>query len=245
MKIIVYNNFPIFRLYLGSGFRIRRARLRRTSLKVMSDRCQPRRPASTTMSLPPQPQPAERGSPVRHHRPRGPNTARQETRHRPPSMSVDFLPVAADHRSLVHPRRLATAAQSVRHPPAANDITWYTRGATSPLMSVDFLARSSRTPHTHRTAAGPEFAFAAPVGLGHHTCITSCTELELYQPAFVSLGHRRFTHEHCFLFTFSICNIWLCDWCNIWLCDWLIDLYNKFHALYFVVWFNAYSYMKW
>ena len=89
----------------------------------------------------------------------------------PPSMSVDFL-----SRSSRSPESSSPASPGYRssecgvihlHQTTSRDTH---RGATSPLMSVDFLARSSRSPHTHRNAVGlpgTEFAFTAPVGLGH------------------------------------------------------------------------------
>ena len=118
------------------------------------------------MSLPPQPQPAGRGSPRA-------TSLTLRTRRRPPrnqSPSVrpcqsTCFPVAADHRGQVHPRRLTTGTQRVA--PSTCSKLHHVIHTEDTLMSVDFLACSSRSPHAHRPAARTEFAFAAPVGLGH------------------------------------------------------------------------------
>ena len=107
---VVHNNLTHLSFQFRSGFRIVVLVFEEPHSRRCQIDCQPRRPVSTTMALPA----AERGS-LRAI------SSTSRTRHRPPRNSSPSVrpcqstsfPVAADHRSLVHPRRLATAALSV------------------------------------------------------------------------------------------------------------------------------------
>ena len=107
---VVYNNFAYLSSQFRSGFRIVVLVFEEPHSRRCQIGCQPRRPVSTTMALPA----AGSGSPRA-------TSSTSKTRRRPPRNSPPSLrpcqstsfPVAADHRSLAHPRRLATAAQSV------------------------------------------------------------------------------------------------------------------------------------
>ena len=141
-------------------FQNRRARLRRTSLKAMSAQ-QPADLPTVFATNRKRKSPCE----IVELENSGPPCKKLVTVS--PSMSVDFLSRSSLPEESCSPAspgyRSSECGASYLHITTSPDTR---RRTTSPLMSVDFLARSTCSSHTPPSAR-TEFAFTAPVGLGH------------------------------------------------------------------------------
>ena len=156
----------LYFLYFQVWFQNRRARLRRTSPKAMSDQLPATKTCVNDSSV----------SFINRKR-KFPcdivdldnlTPASKKLVTVPPSMAVDFLSRSSrspGSTSPAPPDHYSSECGAIHLQQTTSRDTH--RTATSPLMSVDFLAHSSRSPLTHWAAAGTRFVFSSPVGLGH------------------------------------------------------------------------------